>query len=136
MEFITNIHNNNIACDHAMVTSFKHVTIFGDNYTKIVYMHSDDDYTIERVDPEENQRVEDVTQVVSGPRASEIIQTLLENEKKRGATFVWTGVHFRNNYHKIGDEGFTNARDPLAIDPVQPEVERRKHRRRKEDQND
>jgi hypothetical protein len=137
MEFITRICDNDKQCSAATVTSFRQVTIFGINYTKIVYMHSEDDFTIEKVDPAHYMTIEEMTQVVSGPRASEIIQKMLEDEKKRGSTFVWNGVHFKNNHLKNNpDEFYTEdgkPRDPLAIDPIQPEVERRKHRRRKED---
>lgn len=138
MEFITRIYDNDKQCPAATVTSFRQVTIFGEDYTKIVYMHSEEDFTIEKVDPAHYMTIEEMTQVVSGPRASEIIQRMLENEKQRGSTFVWTGVHFKNNLQKDNPDEFIpenkrNFRDPLSIDPVQPEVERRKYRRRKED---
>lgn len=139
MEFTTSICDDERQCQSAIVTSFKQVTIFGKDYTKIVYMHSENDFTIERVS-DDHMRVEEITQVISGPRASEIIETMLCTEKKRGSTFVWSGVHFKNTHHRIDPDEFgidnKHFRDPLAIDPVEPEVERRKRRRRKEDQND
>lgn len=142
MEFITRICDNDKQCSAATVTSFKQVSIFGTNYTRIVYMHSEDNFTIEKVnnDPPSSERkpVETEYMAITGPRASEIIVEMLENEKRRGSTFVWIGVHFKNNLQKDNPNEFIpenkrNFRDPLSIDPVQPEVERRKHRRRKED---
>ena len=136
MEFVTKIYDDDRQVGCATVTSFRQVTVFGKDYTKIVYMHSEDDFTIERI-VEGDVNVEDMTQVISGPRASEIIQTMLELEKPRGSTFVWNGVHFKNKRHRIKPDEFgienKTFRDPLAIDPIEPEVERRKYRRRKED---
>lgn len=118
-----------------IIKSFRQVSIFGEDYTKIVYRHSDNDYSIEKVgadvDPDEN------VQVVSGPRAEEIIVHMIEVEKARGSTFVWSGTRFENavDEYLLKDVEQKNAHwDPLLRDPVEPEVERRKRRRRKEDQ--
>lgn len=120
--------------EKVIIKSFRQVSIFGEDYTKIVYRHSDNDYSIEKVgpvvDPDEN------VQVVSGPRAEEIIVHMIEVEKARGSTFVWSGARFENavDEYLLKDVDQKDAYwDPLLRDPVEPEVERRKRRRRKED---
>lgn len=119
-------------CTHVIITKFNSVTIFGNNYTKIVYMHTENDFTIERVD-ETSHNLDDTTQVVSGPRACEIIEQMLEIEKQRGSTFIWNGARFKNP-HQLPHEGIHG--DPLCCDYVENENERRerrRHERRKSD---
>ena len=115
-----------------IIKSFRQVSIFGKDYTKIVYRHSDTDYSIEKVgpdvDPDEN------VQVVSGPRAEEIIVHMIEVEKARGSTFVWSGTRFDNTTDETLLKDCNEIyRDPLKRDPVEFEEDRRKRRRRKED---
>jgi hypothetical protein len=136
MEIYTTNNQNDQALGlskYVIITSFRQVSIFGKDYTKIVYMHSEHEFSIEKVgedvDPDEN------VQVVSGPRAEEIITNMIELEKHRGSTFVWTGAHFINRADKdlLKNVDKKNHWDPLLRDPVEPECERRKYKRRKED---
>ena len=62
-----------------IVKSFRQVTVFGENYTKIIYMHSPTEFSIEKVG--DNINLDENVQVVSGPKAQEIIEQLIENEK-------------------------------------------------------
>lgn len=115
-----------------IIKSFRQVSIFGKDYTKIVYRHSENDYSIEKVgqdvDPDEN------VQVISGPRAEEIIVQMIETEKARGSTFVWNGARFDNTIDEtLLKDCNEHYRDPLKRDPVEFEEDRRKRRRRKED---
>lgn len=108
---------------YVSIISFRQVTIFGKDYTKIVYRHSPTDYSVEKVgkdvDYDEN------VQVISGPEAEGIITCLIETEKLRGSTFLWTGVRYRNTHCKndVSD-------DPMLTDPVECEEERRKSRQK------
>lgn len=116
-----------------VIKSFRQVSIFGDNYTKIVHRHSPVSFSIEKigddVDPDEN------VQVVDGPRAEEIITQMIELEKSKGSTFVWNGAHFENqaDVKILKDTPHKGYWDPLVRDPVEPEADRRKRHRRKED---
>ena len=116
-----------------VIKSFRQVSIFGDGYTKIVHMHSPVSFSIEKigddVDPDEN------VQVVDGPRAEEIITQMIELEKSKGSTFVWSGAHFENaaDVNILKDTPHKGYWDPLMRDPVEPEADRRKRHRRKED---
>jgi hypothetical protein len=115
-----------------VIKSFRQVSIFGDNYTKIVHMHSPVSFSIEKigddVDPDEN------VQVVDGPRAEEIIAKMIELEKSKGSTFVWSGARFENAVDENipRDTPNNGYRDPLMQDPVEPEADRRKRHRRKD----
>lgn len=111
---------------NVIISKFNSVTIFGEDYTKIVYMHTEEDFTIERVDGVSHD-LEDNTQVVSGPRACEIIEHMLECEKKRGATFVWNGARFKDSYNRDIEDDLDT--DPLCTDYVENENERRERRR-------
>ena len=108
-----------------VITSFRQVTVFGDDYTKIIYRHSANDYTIETVGSRDD------VQVISGPRAEEIIVSIIETEKKKHSTFVWTGAHFINaTYHNFGYDKASkrnNLHYPnhLIWDPIINEEERR-----------
>lgn len=116
-----------------IVKSFRQVTVFGENYTKIIYMHSPTEFSIEKVG--DNINLDENVQVVSGPKAQEIIEQLIENEKKKGATMIWSGARFENRADRtlLKDTEPKNHWDPLKRDFVEPEFERRKYRRRKED---
>ena len=108
-----------------IITSFRQVTVFGDDYTKIIYRHSANDYSIETIGSRDD------IQVVSGPRAEEIIVSIIETEKKRQSTFVWTGAHFINTaYHDLLGYTGTNINNiscfnHLIWDPIINEEERR-----------
>lgn len=117
---------------HVIITSFRRVTIFGKDYTKIVYMHTPTSFSIEKVG--DNVDLNENVQVVSGPRAEEIICDMIETEKMRHSTFVWSGAHFENraDLYLLKDQ-VELYRDPLVRDPIEPEADRRKRRRRKED---
>lgn len=109
-----------------VIKSFRQVSIFGDGYTKIVHMHSPVSFSIEKigddVDPDEN------VQVVDGPRAEEIIIKMIELEKSKGSTFVWSGAHFENaaDVNILKDTPHKGYWDPLMRDPIESEDERRK----------
>lgn len=109
-----------------VIKSFRQVSIFGSNYTKIVHMHSPVSFSIEKigddVDPDEN------VQVVDGPRAEEIIIKMIELEKSKGSTFVWSGAHFENaaDVNILKDTPHKGYWDPLMRDPIESEDERRK----------
>ena len=64
-----------------VITSFRQVSIFGKDYTKILYCHSPESFSVEKVgdnvDPNEN------VQVIMGPKAEEIITELINCEKKK-----------------------------------------------------
>lgn len=111
---------------HVIITKFNSVTIFGADYTKIVYMHTEEDFTIERVDGP-SHKLEDNTQIVSGPRACEIIEHMLECEKKRGVTFVWNGARFKDSYNRDIEDELDS--DPLCMDYIENENERRERKR-------
>jgi hypothetical protein len=100
-----------------VITSFSQVSIFSKDgkSDKIIYMHAEDDFTIEHLNSEED------VQVVNGPRASEIIVSILEIEKKKGSTMIWTAPRFKN--------AMKNKNDILAQDFVETEEE---HKRKKE----
>lgn len=109
-----------------VIKSFRQVSIFGSNYTKIVHMHSPVSFSIEKigddVDPDEN------VQVVDGPRAEEIITKMIELEKSKGSTFVWSGAHFENaaDVNILKDTPHKGYWDPLMRDPIESEDERRR----------
>lgn len=146
------IHTKNTQTDdtfglakNIIITSFRQVSIFGKNYTKIVYCHSPNSFSIEKigdnVDPDNN------VQSIMGPRAEEIITELIKNEKKKGATFIWSGARFKNqvdesllkeekenNWKTHGFYGIPRCWDPLIRDFVETEEERRQ--RLKEERED
>ena len=104
-----------------IITSFRQVSIFGEDYTKIVYCHSPESFSVEKI----GDNVDDNVQVIMGPKAEDIITELIKHEKKKGATFVWSGARFKNQ----ADESFLkklNQRyfDPLIRDFVETEEER------------
>ena len=118
-----------------VITSFRQVSIFGKDYTKILYCHSPESFSVEKVgdnvDPNEN------VQVIMGPKAEEIITELINCEKKKGATFVWSGARFKNqadecllkemkkeNWRYNGCS-IPHCWDPLIRDFVETEEERR-----------
>jgi len=120
-----------------VITSFRQVSIFGKDYTKIVYCHSPESFSVEKVgdnvDPNEN------VQVIMGPQAEEIITELINHEKKKGSTFVWSGARFKNSADEciLKEAKKENLRfndfcsiprcwDPLIRDFVETEEERKK----------
>ena len=66
---------------NVIITSFRQVSIFGKDYTKIVYCHSPNSFSIEKigdnVDPDNN------VQGITGPRAEEIITEMIKHEQKK-----------------------------------------------------
>lgn len=116
-----------------VIKSFRQVSIFGDNYTKIVHMHSPVSFSIEKIGDDVD--LDENVQVVDGPRAEEIIIQMIELEKSKGSTFVWSGAHFENaaDANILKDTPHKGYWDPLVRDPVEPEADRRKRQRRKED---
>ena len=118
---------------YVVITSFKQASIFGDGYTKIVHMHSPTSFSIEKIS--EDVDLDENVQVVDGPRAEEIITEMIDHEKAKGSTFVWSGAHFENrtDHNMLKNVEHKGYWDPLLRDPVEPEIERRKKRRRKED---
>lgn len=99
---------------HVVIKSFRQVTIFGNDYTKIVYRHSEKDFSIEKIEADPSKNV----QVISGPRAEEIIVALIETEEARGSTFVWTDARFES----------CATYDPLMDDFVETEDARKKRK--------
>lgn len=138
MEFYTRISQKDGAFGTAkfvVIKSFRKVTIFTNDVTKIVYMHADDDFTVEKIgnniDPDE------AFQVVMGPRASEIIQTMLESEKKSGSTMIWTGARFLNSADtNILRDKKSICRDPLCRDFIESESERKVRLQHEREQQD
>lgn len=117
---------------YVIITSFRQVTIFGEDYTKIVYMHTPTSFSIEKVG--DNVDLDENVQIISGPRAEEIICEMIEMEKRKHSTFVWSGAHFINRADEYLLRDFRkHYRDPLLRDLVESEADRRKRRRRKED---
>lgn len=119
-----------------VITSFRQVTIFGKDYTKIVYMHSKDSFSVEKVGDDVN--LDENVQVISGPRAEEIITDMIKHETKKGSTFIWNGAHFKcpadlgllkdNVLHEhihSGKYGDPVDWDPLVRDPIETEEERK-----------
>lgn len=102
-----------------VIKSFKQVTIFGDTYTKIVYMHSPTSFTIEKINDDDN------VQVVDGPRAEEIITEMINHEKQKHSTFIWTGAHFEHPSDVNIRKSYRSYPDPLIRDPIQTESERK-----------
>lgn len=119
-----------------VITSFRQVSIFGKDYTKIVYCHSPESFSVEKVgdnvDPDEN------VQVIMGPQAEEIITELIGHEKKKGSTFVWSGARFKNSADEslLKEQKKENLRyngfcsiplywDPLVRDFVETEEDRK-----------
>ena len=117
-----------------VITSFRQVSIFGKDYTKIVYCHSPESFSVEKVgdnvDPDEN------VQVIMGPQAEEIITELIGHEKKKGSTFVWSGARFKNSADEciLKEATKENCRyngsfilhwDPLVRDFVETEEDRK-----------
>lgn len=112
---------------YVVITSFSKVSIFSSDgkSDKIIYMHAQDDFTIEHIGSDEE------VQVINGPRASEIVCSILEVEKKKKSTMIWTGARFKNARH--------NATDILAEDFIETEEERKERKlkmKNKEDNTD
>ena len=115
------------------IHSFRQVSVFGDNYTKIIYMHSPTSFSIEKVG--DNVDLDENVQVVSGPRAEEIITEMIELEKMKGSTFVWSGARYDNtaviNLHHDESEVDKLFLDPLVNDMVETENDRKTRKRSK-----
>lgn len=118
MEFHTRNHDRRKfgTAKYVVITSFSQVTVFSNDAKsdKIIYMHAEDDFTVEHLNSDED------VQVINGPRAAEVICSMLEVEKKKGSTMIWTAPRFKNA---------RQTKDILAQDFVETEEE---HRRRKE----
>lgn len=131
---------------NVIITSFRQVSIFGKDYTKIVYCHSPNSFSIEKigdnVDPDNN------VQSIMGPRAEEIITEMIKHEQKKGSTFVWSGARFKNqvdesllkeekeyNWRTNGFYGIPRQWDPLIRDFIETEEERRQRLRAEKEDN-
>lgn len=100
---------------YVVITSFSKVSIFSEDgkSDKIIYMHAQDDFTIEHLGSNEE------VQVINGPRASEIVCSILEVEKKKKSTMIWTGARFKNAM---------SSKDILARDFIESEEERKERK--------
>lgn len=110
---------------YVVITSFSKVSIFHDEankkHDKIIYMHAQDDFTIEHLNGNEEY------EAVMGPQAGAIVCQILEAAKKNNATLIWTAPRFKDSYH---------SKDVLAKDFVDDETERRQRREHNEEDPD
>ena len=107
------------------ITNFKKVTIFIGNKTKIIYRKGLNLFVIEDLDSE-REDVDDYTSTVDGPEAISIVDTIIRSAKRRGATIIWSGIHYEVCNRNSSIE------DVREIDYVEDEMKRKSSKKNKE----
>ena len=108
------------------ITNFRKVTICIGDKTKIIYRKGHDLFVVEDLDPDSREDVDDYTSSIEGPQAVSIVDTIIRSAKKRGATFIWSGIHY-----ELCKPACATYEDCRTIDYVEDEDRRKKNRRRK-----